>query len=147
MRTIIITNKEIFDGLKEKDKLVDEGRKISVKIESLEAERNTKAMQVQKVKDRVIPLIEEEIKKQELGEFEAVGDVVPGKILNDVEIEVFDQVEQYKEYILEKKKEDALKEMADANSSDNTPDESADVEEPAPDSEGDAVPDNTESGQ
>lgn len=132
IRTIKITNKAIFDGLKEKDKFVEEGRKLTDKIESMETQRNTVGMKIQKVKDRIIPLIEEEVKAIELGEFETVGDVKATSVLNEVEIEVFDQVEAYKEYILDEKKK---KEQANADSDSTPSEEQPVVEEPAAESE------------
>lgn len=97
-----LQHKELFNLLKDKNKLIEEGRKISVKIESLETQRNKLALQVQKIKDKVIPIVKGIVDGQ-LGEFEEISEVRALPVINEVEIETYDQVEQFKEYLTEKK--------------------------------------------
>lgn len=105
MRVTTVTHEEIYKALVEKNEQVKEGRELSEQIEKLEEERNKIGLQIQKLKDRIIPEIEEIIKGIEMSEYEAVGEVRAGEQENEVEIEIFDQIEAYKEFLDDKKKE------------------------------------------
>lgn len=109
-------NKELYDYLQEKDKLVAEAREKSKQIEDLESERNKIALQVQKIKDKVIPIVEE-ITEGQLGEWEAIEEVKPTENENEVEVTTFDQVEEYKKFLLEKKNEEKVTETEDGTPS------------------------------
>jgi len=121
---MIITHQELHDLLTKKDKLVNEGRELSKQIEDLETERNKLALQIQKVKDKVIPIVQKEMEGK-LGEYEEISEV---KTTEDgqVDIAIYDQVEQFKEYLKEKK---------DADSGNTPSEEPPATEEPATDTE------------
>lgn len=96
-----IINKELFGLLKDKEKLVNEGRKISVKIESLETQRNKLALQVQKIKDKIIPIVMKETEGK-LGKYEDITEVITTPVINEVEIHIYDELEQFKKFLDEK---------------------------------------------
>lgn len=102
-------DKEIGDLLKKQQKIVDEitAQKMAAipkslmdmhkgllkRKEELERERNKKALFVQKIKDKVIPLIQKEVKPK-LGPYEDIDTAV---IKNGVVcVEVYDQLEIWK---------------------------------------------------
>jgi len=120
-----LEHKELFSLLKDKEKLVTEGRNLSTRIESLETQRNKLALQVQKIKDKIVPILKE-LTDGQLAEFEEVSEVHTLPILNQVEITTYDQLEQFKEYLKEKKRENSDSEPqstdvgGDGNVDDNT---------------------------
>jgi uncharacterized coiled-coil DUF342 family protein len=71
---MIIKNATLKGLLEKKDELVTEARGISKKIEELETERRKIGLQVQKVKDKVIPIVRKETDAL-LQEFEEVSTV------------------------------------------------------------------------
>lgn len=94
-----IQDEEIKDLIQQKNDLVNEGQKISrkkekyeQKVQDLQNELNQKGHEVQQIKDKVIPLIEERIKPQfELGEFEDVSVKMED---GEVYAEKFDHLEE-----------------------------------------------------
>lgn len=97
---IKVKNADLMKWLKEKDKLVTEGRDLSVKIEELEAKRNKCGMQIQKLKDKIIP-ISEELVKAHLPEFGMLTTInIDG---NEIRLDYVDQIEEYKKYLTEQK--------------------------------------------
>jgi len=99
-----IQNKDLYKLLTDKDKLVNEGREISKQIDDLEKERNKLAMQIQKLKDKVIPIVQKEMEGK-LNEYEEISEVKSTEVEGEVEISTYDQVEQFKEFLKEKKAE------------------------------------------
>ena len=105
IKKIEFENKELRKLLDKKSLIVDEGRKLSKEIEKLEKERNRDALKLQKIKDRVIPILQKEIAPQ-LGEFEDIQSIDKKDDKSDVLVAViFDRVEQYKEAIRQQKLE------------------------------------------
>ena len=99
MRTIKIENQEIKDLIVKKGEVVTRGREISQQKEDLETELNKAGLQVNKLNDKLIPLVEG--LGIELGEFEQIESV---KIENEeLVVNIFDQVEEYKIAIREEK--------------------------------------------
>jgi len=92
----IVVSKELSGLLIIKDNLVKEGRSLSAEIEKLESKRNKCGMQIQKVKDKIIPLAQELIKPLE--EFHMLTQVnldKKGKIV----LSYVDQIEEFKKQL------------------------------------------------
>lgn len=70
--------------------------------EKLERERNKIALKVQKIKDRVIPLIQKEALKNGLAETEEITEAVPKE--GAVSIKIVDVVEQFKQTFIKNRK-------------------------------------------
>lgn len=100
MRTLNKKSDKVLSLVKEYKELVIEINKHVDEIEKVEKERNKVALKIQKVKDKMNPLVQNLV-KGELNEFEIVTNVKEGK--DGVDIEVVDQVEQYKEALRKKK--------------------------------------------
>lgn len=96
---------ELFNLLKKKNTFVTHGRKLSEQIDKLEQARNKDGMQIQKIKDQVVPMMEQLITPY-LGDF---GMLVGARLVEgskyEVEIEYIDQVEEFKKSLIAKKKE------------------------------------------
>lgn len=97
---IKVKNADLLKNLKAKDELVKEGRALSVQIEELEAKRNKCGMQIQKFKDKIIP-VAEKLVASSLGEFGVLTTItIEG---DEVRLDYIDQVEEFKKMLLEKK--------------------------------------------
>lgn len=96
-----ITNEDIKSLLIKKDKIVNEWRDISAKIEELERKLDSLAHRIQKIKDKVVPMIEEELKDLYPSEFHEATkvEVVDGEIV----YELVDRIELFKESYIEAK--------------------------------------------
>lgn len=123
-------NPELVELLKQRNAKVDEGRALSKQIDDLELERNKIGLQINKIKDKIIP-IAEEIMAPILGEFQMVtttrltpildAEQKPtGEFEDVVEIEWIDEVEEFKKILKERdeknaqlKKEDEEAKQAD----------------------------------
>lgn len=98
-----IIHKELYDLLNQKSKLVEAGRALTKKIDDLETERNKVGLQIQKLKDVIIPLVES-IMAKSLGEFEMITTVeVDKEKKHQIIINYIDQIEEYKKAIRERK--------------------------------------------
>ena len=103
MRTIIIENKKLKKLIIKKGELVDKGRLLSKEITKLTEERNKLGLEIQKVKDKVLPIITKMSDNIKLGEFEDVGNI---EIVNDeVVMTVHNALEEFKKRYDEIKKE------------------------------------------
>lgn len=103
---MIIKSKKLVGLLKEKDVLVTEGRAISKDIEKLENDRRKVGLQIQKVKDKILPMVDE-LMKDKLQGFEEIT-TVDIKSEDEVEILVTNVVEDFKKaYIEQKQKPEA----------------------------------------
>ena len=80
--------------------LVNDGRALTVEIEKIEKERAKIGMQIQKRKDKIIPLVEKEVKPK-LGEYEDIETVTINKS-GEVEVKVFNHLEEFKKAYAEK---------------------------------------------
>lgn len=99
---MIITNNTLKKLLEEKDELVTQGRALTVEIEKLEKERAKIGLQIQKKKDKVIPIVEKmknsgDIPLEEYDEIESVS-IVKG----EVEVKLFNHMEEFKKAYAEK---------------------------------------------
>lgn len=90
---MIIKNKTLVDLLIKKGALIDDARAISKKIEELENDRRKVGLQVQKLKDKIIPLVHKETKDL-LGEYEEISEVEPKD--GEVIIKTVDVLENFK---------------------------------------------------
>lgn len=97
---IKVTNAELKGWLEEKDTLVKEGRKLSEEIEELEAKRNTCGMQIQKLKDKIIPLAEELVAPH-LPEFGMLTTINIDE--EEIRLDFVDQVEEFTKMLRDKK--------------------------------------------
>lgn len=95
-----IQSKELSSLLAKKNEFVTEGRELSKKIEALESERNKCGLQIQKMKDKIIPLVKK-LTDGKLGEFEDITTVET--FGSDVVINTYDVVEDFKKQYLDAK--------------------------------------------
>ena len=103
MRNIIIDNSKLHQILFERGNIVKEVMKINEDIDNLEKERNKLGYKMNKLKDKTKIIIDKE--KIELGEFEFIANV----FLNDnreCELNILDNVEEYKTMLREKNVKD-----------------------------------------
>jgi len=101
-----IPSKELIELLSKKTVLIDEARGYSKEIETLEGTRRKVGLQVQKIKDKVIPLVKK-LTDGKLAEFEEITqvDIKDGEI----DITVVNVVEDFKRDYLEAKKKAEIK--------------------------------------
>jgi septal ring factor EnvC (AmiA/AmiB activator) len=102
MRTITVKNEKIHKLVTEYKEKALEVNKLTDDIEKIEKERNKVGLQIQKLKDKLNPIVEKET-KDHVSEFEMVTNIQIGKEENEVEIDIFDQVEEFKEALRKKK--------------------------------------------
>ena len=98
---IKINHKELGSLLSKKNELVTEGREISKQIEKLETERNKVGLQIQKVKDKLIPLVKK-LTEGKLEQFEEITTVEPYG--SEIVINTCNVVEDFKRQYLEQTK-------------------------------------------
>lgn len=109
MRTFTIANKEIRKLLTERNKWVIKGRKIDgemrdikERFDKLAIELNKCALQIDKIKDKLMPVIDKDVTPLAgCAEFEKVNsvEIKDGKLV----VEVIDEVEEYIGRLREKK--------------------------------------------
>jgi hypothetical protein len=113
---MIIKNEELLALLNKAGDIVLEVREIGKKIADLEEERQVKAIAHQKIKEEIMPLMEQY--KKDLGEFEDIVQVevvldVDKKPTEDIDIKVVDRVEEFKRLFKEEQeKQKKAKETA-----------------------------------
>jgi len=104
-KQIIAQDEKISKLLLKKKELVENGRKTSRQIEGLESDRNKLALQVQKIKDKVMPFAKR-IKKENLGKYEDIQSIeLKG---DDIVITTFDYIDEYRKQLDKKIKEGKL---------------------------------------
>ncbi len=110
-KSIIIENKELKTLLKGKGKLIKKGRVLTDKILKLEKERAEIGEKTQKEKNRIIQLLQEQVKEQDivLGEFEELGTVDINPKTGKIEVSIFDMIESFKKTVREHKLSDNQK--------------------------------------
>jgi len=98
-----IDSKKIKKLLEDKDALIQEGRKSAKRMEELEKEQRKLALKVQKLKDKVVPLVKKYYADMNLTEFEEVVavEVKDGEVI----VKIDDVIELYRAHYLEKKYE------------------------------------------
>ncbi len=109
MRTFKIANKDIRALLTERNKWVMKGRKLDgemrelkEKFDAMSVELNKCALQLDKVRDKLIPLVKREVEPLAgLEEFEEINSVEINK--GELVVEVIDRVEEFKGREREKK--------------------------------------------
>ena len=104
MLTVKIENIKIFNLVGEYKAKALEINKVVDEIEKIEKERNKIGLQIQKLKDKLSPLVEKAT-ESEISEFEMVTNIQQSKEDGVVEVDIFDQVEEYKEALRKKKAE------------------------------------------
>lgn len=103
MRTLSKKSEKAASLVAEYKALVLDINKQVDEIEKHEKERNKIALKVQKIKDKLNPITEKLI-EGELGDFEVVTNVKLSSEEGMVDIEIVDQVEQFKEAYLKRTK-------------------------------------------
>lgn len=104
-RSIEFDDKELKKLIEKKEVLVANGREISKQIEKLEKERNRDALKVQKIKEKVVPILKEKVQPQ-LEEFEDIFSIdLKEKGSETVVAVVFNQIDQYKQALRQRKEE------------------------------------------
>lgn len=95
-----IQSKELVDLLTKKNVLIEEARGYSKEIDALEETRRKVGLQVQKIKDKVIPLVKK-LTDGKLAEFEEITqvDVKDGEI----EVGIVNVIDEFKRDYLEAK--------------------------------------------
>jgi len=90
---IKLNSKELLKLLQSKSTLVDEGRGITKEIEKLETDRRKVGLQIQKLKDKIIPLVTK-LTASAMAEYEEIStvDVKDDEII----VEIVDVVENFK---------------------------------------------------
>lgn len=93
-REIILDLPEAKDLMQRKLDLVEKNRELYSDYEKIEKEMNKNNTEIQKVKDKAVPIIEEELKKHDLGEFE----IFTQSLVEDgvLKVGVIDLVEEMK---------------------------------------------------
>lgn len=93
MRTIKIENgDEIKDLIEKKGVIVTKGRELSQQKEEIETELNKCGLQINKLNDKLIPMVEG--LGVELGEFEQIESIKVEE--GELVMSIFDQVEEFK---------------------------------------------------
>jgi hypothetical protein len=98
---MIIKQKKLVGLLNEKDILVTSGRAISKDIEKLENDRRKVGLQIQKLKDKILPMVDE-LTKDKLQEFEEIT-AVNVHSEDEIEVLVTNVIEDFKKAYIEQK--------------------------------------------
>ena len=98
-REVELKNAKLFKLLEDKEVLVGKGRELQKDIEEIQKEQRKIGLKLNKVKEKVIPLVEKESEKIEIEQFEtpAAVDIKDGKAI----LTILDQIEDTKKKILE----------------------------------------------
>jgi len=106
-REVELQNAKLHKLLEEKANLVEEGKSFQKKVEKLQKEQRKIGLKLNKVKEKVLPLIAGESTKLDIGQFEAPMNVniIDGKSI----LTIVDRVEDFKKRLLEKLEEDNKK--------------------------------------
>lgn len=103
-RKIKFKDKEIEKHLKENKKIADEVNKIVEEWKKQDEYVKKLSTKMERIKEKIRPKVAEIVKKEtELGEFEIVSGTKLEK--DGVSVEIFDQVEMYKEQLRKKANE------------------------------------------
>ena len=103
-----INNKRIVKQFEEINLIQKDIEKVVEVLESKDAELGVLVKKIERAKDKVRPLVADEVKKlHKMGEFEVVGS---SKLEGGfVEVSIFDQIEEYKKALRERKNEEQTK--------------------------------------
>lgn len=96
-RTIKVKNDKLYKVLVEKNKVLKKARKVNEQYKKIQEELQKYGLELNKYKEKLFPLVDK-IKDElgeKLGEFEEFETVEP--IKGEIEIVIFDVVEQYKD--------------------------------------------------
>lgn len=110
---MIIQNKELHKLLTDAGKCVEKVKKYTKEIEELDEKRNIEAIAHQKIKEKIMPIIEPYMK--EVGEFEDIMGVEIELDENknpteNINIKVIDRLDEFKRLFLEEKAKRSKKE-------------------------------------
>ncbi len=107
-REIILDRPDIQALSQKKLDLIEDNKKLIKEYEEIEKKINKNNTEIQKVKDKAIPMIEEELKKHQLGEYEIFTqtEIEDGKL----KVAVIDLVKEMENKVKEmkKKNEDSI---------------------------------------
>jgi len=96
-REVVLENPKIKAIIEQKRPFAKEIVDITEQIKELENKREKLMHKLSRYDTKVKPLIEEEIKKIELGEYEMFGNV--SVVEEDALLQVIDKIEEYKEFL------------------------------------------------
>ena len=97
---MILEDKKLVKLLEEKEALVNAGRKLTAEIEKVDKERAKIGMQIQKIKDKVIPAITKLKPQFCLDEFDDIESVTIKD--GQIEVKTFNHLEEFKKQYREK---------------------------------------------
>ena len=100
-RTEIIENEKLEKLLVEKSEFLLEGRALSKQIDELTKQRDDFGQKLQKLKNKIIPLVVKCVKTEEFEELGTVDINKNGKI----EVTVFDMIDSFKKQVRESRKQ------------------------------------------
>lgn len=102
-KKIVLNNPRLLEFWLKKDELLKQGKEVTDQIEELENKRNKIALQIQKLKEKIIPLVKKETAPQITDEFEDLNtvDMVDGKLT----VTTFSHLENWQEAFRKKKAE------------------------------------------
>tara|TARA_R110000868_G_scaffold271022_2_gene530473 strand:+ start:1145 stop:1477 length:333 start_codon:yes stop_codon:yes gene_type:complete len=101
-RKFTITSPKACELLKEYKELSVKVSNLQDQISALEEERNKLAMKGQKAKDKLAPIVDE-LTKAELGEFEVVVNISRSKVDGELEVDISNALQQFKDAYRKKK--------------------------------------------
>lgn len=101
MRTIDIKGKGLVELLEKQAVIANEQHEINKKLIELDKERTKNGYKVQKIRDKMKPIIDAIIPTVELGEFEMVTNISLEE--GQPKMTIIDQLEEYAKMLREKK--------------------------------------------
>ena len=115
-RFIVIDDPKVKSLIKSKDELAKKVEGVTKEIAKLEEDRNKLVLKIQRYNDKAVPLIKPYQKEEALSEFEDYSRLYLEE--DELRLEVFDNVEEYKIYLRNQKEE--AKKKKDGTKSDTT---------------------------
>jgi seryl-tRNA synthetase len=117
MRFIVLDDDKVKSLIKSKEEIAYKIKDITKKIEDLEEDRNKLVLKIQRYNDKAIPLIDKYKAEEELGEFEEYSRVYFKD--DELRLEIFDSLEEFKEFYKKQKEELKKKQEEDGKPSEN----------------------------
>lgn len=114
-RTIKVKNDKLYKLLEEKNEVLTKAREVKVEFDKLQEELQKHGLELNKYKEKLFPLVDKikEEMGEELGEFEEFETVEA--IDGEIEIVVFDAIEEYKDMYRLKKYEQLKRKEEEAD--------------------------------
>lgn len=119
MRFKVLDDNKLKGLIDLKEELADKVQDITKQIEKLEEDRNKIVLKLQRYNDKATPLIAKYQDEKELGEFEKYSRVYKDPESGELRLEIYDEVEEFKNYLKNREEEEAKK-KEDAEQSSET---------------------------